>query len=182
MLRLESALVQANRTSVEYVYRIVVLAGTGFTCPVKVGKGMNLSCRCKFKTEQGKQEYDANEFFHAAFSFIKIKSLCQYANNVLYTIGGVSGGIITHNIVTNNYYLHVIAVSNSTISYNVFFRCVGGATNNGFCNGGGNQGTDNMYPNANNNYAQFDKDGNLIYYRDSNNVSDDKKYNGKRFA
>lgn len=32
------------------------------------------------------------------------------------------------------------------------------------------------------NYAQFDKDGNLIYYRDSNNVSDDKKYNGKRFA
>lgn len=77
-------------------------------------------------------------------------------NNVLYTIGGVSGGIITHNIVTNNYYLHVIAVSNSTISYNVFFRCVGGATNNGFCNGGGNQGTDNMYPNAYNNYAQFD--------------------------
>jgi hypothetical protein len=35
---------------------------------------MNLSCRCKFKTEQGKQEYDANEFFHTVSSFIqKIK-------------------------------------------------------------------------------------------------------------
>lgn len=77
-------------------------------------------------------------------------------NNVLYTIGGVSGGKITHNIVLNNYYLHVIAVSNSVISYNVFFHCIGGASNNGFCNGGGNQGTDNMYPNAHNGYAQFD--------------------------
>ena len=32
------------------------------------------------------------------------------------------------------------------------------------------------------NFAQFDKEGNLITYRDSNSVIDDKKYKGKRFA
>lgn len=31
-------------------------------------------------------------------------------------------------------------------------------------------------------FAQFDKEGNLITYRDGNSVSDDKKYKGKRFA
>lgn len=78
------------------------------------------------------------------------------SNNVLYTFQGIDGGIINNNIVTNTYYLHVIAASNSTISYNIFFNCRGGATNNGFCNGGNNQGTHNMYPNYSSGYAQFD--------------------------
>lgn len=77
-------------------------------------------------------------------------------NNVLYTIGKINGGVITHNIVTNHYYLHVIEASNSTISNNVFFNCIGGASNHGFCYGGNNRGSDNLYPNDHNDYAQFD--------------------------
>lgn len=78
------------------------------------------------------------------------------SNNIIYTFEGISGGVIVNNIVTNTYYLHVISASNSTISYNVFFNCMGGASNNGFCAGGNNQGTDNIYPYKNNGYAQFD--------------------------
>ena len=33
---------------------------------------------------------------------------------------------------------------------------MGGASNNGFCNGDNNQGTDNMYPFTHSEYAQFD--------------------------
>ena len=74
-------------------------------------------------------------------------------NNIMTTLQGLNGGKLLNNIVTGNYYLHVIAVNNSSICNNIFFRNIGGATNNGFCNGGGNNGYGNMYQNSNSNYS-----------------------------
>lgn len=77
-------------------------------------------------------------------------------NNVLGSFGGINGGVITHNIVTGYEYLYVIEASNSTIKNNVFFYSTGVRNNYGFCKGGDNTGSDNLYQYNNEGNAQLD--------------------------
>ncbi|MBR4829279.1 MAG: hypothetical protein IKZ92_05710 [Muribaculaceae bacterium] len=140
------------------------ILGCYITGDVNIGEGgasvnnVMVKC-CNLNSVQVKNSTCMSTFVNQSF----IRSTSEFggsnptiSNNVLYTIGGVNGGKLYNNIVMGNYYLHVIAVSNSVINYNVFFRCRGGATNNGFCLGGGNQGTDNIFPYSSNEYASFD--------------------------